>query len=351
MRILFYIEHFKKIGGAENYAVSLCKELSHRGYELHIVCKDGDELDGIKLYGNFHDIKGILRKVKHDISFDWGLFERADISRLGGGIHRFFIDYALYSFPPYLRPIKWILYRLGKHKKKIRHQKYVLDSPFSLYIAPSLFIKRHAIEYGISDNRITVLYNGVDLKRFMPEDKSSRDKIRKKWGIKERDVVFLFVSHNLRLKNLRLLKKVFDELHKDFPMIKLMVVGKRKPGFRAPYLVYTGPVQDMPEIYALGDVLVHPSYFDTFGSVVIEAMASGLPVIVSRFAGASEIVEDGGIVLPVVGSEAMQLWRGSIKEMLDKELRADMGYKARLIAERYDFSSYVDRIEALIRSV
>ena len=118
MIILFYIEHFKEIGGAENYAVSLCRELSNRGHKLHIVCKDGDRLDGIKIYNEFHNIKGILKRVKHDISLDWGLFERADISRLGGGIHKFFIDYALYSYPIYLRPIKWILYRIGRHKKR-----------------------------------------------------------------------------------------------------------------------------------------------------------------------------------------------------------------------------------------
>lgn len=351
MRILFYIEHFKEIGGAENYAILLCKELMERGHEIHVVCKDGDESKGIRLYKEFYNIKDVLKRVRPDISFDWGLFERANISRLGGGIHKIFINHALYSYPWYIRPIKRLLYKTGRHKKKMSHQEYVLNSASTFYIAPSRLIKRHAIKYGIPENRVTVLHNGINLNRFTLEDGGAlRNKMRESWKIKKEEVVFLFIAHNLRLKNLALLKRVFEKLYKNYPEIRLIVVGKKRPNFKAPYLTYVGPIQDMRRIYAAGDVLLHPSYFDTFGSVVIEAMASCLPVIVSRFTGASEIVEDGGAVLPVIGNRVEELWTDSIKLMLDKELRLDKGYKARLVAEKHDFSSYMDKIEEIITS-
>jgi len=349
MKILFYIEYFKNMGGAENYAISLCKELKKRGHDIHVVCRDGNDIASIKIHRNFNNIKEVWKKVIPDVTFDWGLFERADISRLGGGIHKKFILYGLYTYPHYIRPIKWLLYRIGKHRKKIKQQAYVLSSQSTLYIAPSNFIKKHAVDYGIPENRIVVLYNGVDLVKFCPKNKRFKIDQRRKWGIGEDEVVFLFVSHNLRLKNIRLLKKVFDKLFPKYSMIRLMVVGKRRPNFTAPYLIYTGAIDDMREIYAIGDVLVHPSYFDTFGSVVIEAMASGIPVIVSKFTGASEIVENGGFVLPVVENNVEEIWANTVEKMLNKRFRLELGRTAREIAEKYDFSLYVDKIEEIIR--
>ncbi len=351
MRILFFVEHFRSIGGAENLAVSVCKELSKRGHEIHVICKDGEEIDSIKTYKRFSNIKEIVKEIKPDLTFDWGLFEKAHLSRLGGSIHKIFLEYSLFSYPLVLRPFKWISYKLGKHRKKIKHQEYVLSSKNTIYIAPSNFVKEHCLRYGLPENRIRVIYNGVDLNRFFPPSNEQRVMERKKWDIGINEVVFLFIAHNLKLKNIALLKKVFDKLYKKHPFVKLLVTGKRRPRFNAPYLIYTGAIQDMHKIYWVADVLVHPSYFDTFGSVVLEAMASGIPAVVSSWAGASEIVEDSGIVLPVVGKNVPVLWMQGLEKMLDKALREKMGDNARKISQKYEFISYVNKIEALFKEV
>ncbi len=345
------MEHFKSIGGAENLAVSLCKELSKRGHDIHVICRDAEPIDSIKTYKRFSDIKKIIKQIKPDITFDWGLFERAHLSRLGGSIHKIFLKYSLFSYPLFLRPFKWISYKLGKHRKKIKHQEYVLSSKNTVYIAPSNFVKEHCIRYGLSKRNIRVIYNGVNLNEFFPPSKAERLFERKKWGIRTDEVAFLFVAHNLRLKNIALLKNVFDRLYKRYPFIKLLVTGKRKPRFSSPYLIYTGAIQDMRKIYWAADVLVHPSYFDTFGSVVLEAMASGIPAVVSCWAGASEVVEDAGIVLPVVGKDVTVLWMKSLEKMLDKDLREEMGDNARKISQKYEFASYISKIEALFKEI
>ena len=349
MKILFFIEHFENRGGAEKLAVSLCKQLYKRGYEIHVVCKDGEENNFAKLHKKFPYIRDAVKEIRPDITFDWGLFERADISRLGGGIHEIFLKYSLISYPLYLRPIKWIYYKMWKHQKKIRHQRYVLQAENTIYIAPSYFVKTQALQYGIEKERVRVIYNGIDIEEFSPADHNYKLAQREKWGIKEDEVVFLFVAHNLRLKNISLLKRVFAQLSEKYPNIRLIVVGRKMPDLRGIPAIYTGVIKDMPEIYKIADVLVHPSYFDTFGTVVLEAMASGIPVIVSNLAGSSEIVEDGGVVLPVIGEDVEKLWKEALEEMLEKEIRLSMGLKARNIAQKYSILSYTDKIEELIK--
>jgi len=349
LKLLFYIEHFRNIGGAENLAISVCKELKKRGYRISVVSKDGEDLEGIRIYRNFSEIKEIIKKERPDVTFDWGLFERADISRLGGSIHRIFLRYSLYSYPILLRPVKWLYYRLSKkHQEKIRHQEYVLSKTDTLFICPSHFVKKHALEYGIPERNLRVIYNGVDLERFFPCEEKRKNSEKERWGLKDK-TVFVFVAHNLRLKNIGLLKAVFDDLYRKYPEIRLLVVGKRKPSFRRPYLMWTGFMKDIRKVYTVADVLLHPSYFDTFGSVVIEAMASGIPVLVSEFCGASEIVEDGGKVLPVVGRGVKDVWKDEIERIMDKDERRIISENARRIAKKYDLISYVDKIEGLFK--
>jgi len=349
MKVLFYIEHFRGIGGGENTAISLCRELRKRGYEIYVIAKDGDEMEGIKLIKKFSRINETVKEISPDITFDWGLFERADISRLGGGIHKIFLEYDLLSRPFFLRPLlRWIYLNSRKHKEKIRHQEYVLKKEDTIYIAPSNFVKEHAIKY-IPEERIRVIYNAVNLKRFSPANDEERVSERKKWNIGDKEILFLFVAHNLRLKNIGLLRKVFDKLYKRHKNIRLMVVGKRRPRFKSPYLIYAGEIADMPKIYKMADVLVHPSYFDTFGSVILEAMASGIPVISSKYTGASEILEDSGISLPVLGNNIEKMWEDKIEKMLDKKLREMMGKRAREISERYDLKTYTDKIEEIFQ--
>lgn len=348
MKILFFVEHFKNIGGAENLVISVCKELSKRGHEVHVICKDSEPTGSIEVHRGFSEIKETIDKTKPDVTFDWGLFERADLSRLGGSIHEIFLRYSLFSYPLVFRPFKWLSYRIGKHREKIRHQRYVLSSRNTIYIAPSNFVKEHCLRYGLLEHKIRVIYNGVDLNRFSPPSRKNRLLEREKWGIRRDEVVFLFIAHNLRLKNIALLKRVFDMLYKKYPFVKLLVVGKRRPHFNAPYLIYTGTTREIWKIYWAADVLVHPSYFDTFGSVVLEAMACGIPAVVSAWTGASEIVEGSGFVLPVVGKNVPALWEHSLEKMLDKSIRKQLGINAEKTSRNYGIISYVNKIEALL---
>ena len=165
-------------------------------------------------------------------------------------------------------------------------------------------------------------------------------------------MLFLFVADNLKLKNLDLLRAVFAASYPRFPGIRLVVVGKRAPPFAAPYLLHTGSAREVERCYAAGDALLHPTYYDTFGSVVLEAMSCGLPVVVSQCAGAGELVEEGvsGYRLAVTGDRrgVVAAWCQALERLLDPVRRRDLGRAGRLTAGRHTFSAHLDAWEALL---
>ena len=356
-KLLFFVEHFNvAAGGAENVAVHVCRALSQRGYDVHVAADTADAVDGIALHEGLSRIPEILSAVGPDITVDWGFFHGADVHRLGGGIHREFLKSNLAGCPKFLRWLKRLSYCRGKHRAIIRKEDELIHNREALFVAISNFVKGQAVRAGAHPDSVVVLYNGVDTKRFDPEAvRARRADVRQQWGLAEEDIAFLFVAHNLRLKNLRLLKRVFDDLSAKQQRLRLVVIGKRKPAFSAPYLIYAGATGQVEYAYGGGDALLHPSYFDTFGNVVLEALSCGLPVVVSDQCGASELIEEGenGFVLPVTGDGLhIREWSDAVSQLAgDDTLRHSLGAAGRRTALKHGYETYVDRFEAYVRQV
>jgi UDP-glucose:(heptosyl)LPS alpha-1,3-glucosyltransferase len=127
--------------------------------------------------------------------------------------------------------------------------------------------------------------------------------LREKSGIRENDIVFLFVSYDLKKKGIEPLVEAAAKLKKTGnDNFKVVIVGG------TPYhsltglveslglkddIIFAGRVKSIDEFYANSDVFVLPTYYDACSLVVIEAMASGLPSITTTFNGASGIIIDG----------------------------------------------------------
>jgi UDP-glucose:(heptosyl)LPS alpha-1,3-glucosyltransferase len=118
---------------------------------------------------------------------------------------------------------------------------------------------------------------GVDLARFRPG------------GTKPRRQRLLFVATNFRLKGLRTLLDAMRLL----PRAALTVVGPDRP-IPADRVTYVPRADDLPALYREADVLVHPTFYDTAALVVLEALASGTPVVTTRRDGNADLAELGG---------------------------------------------------------
>ena len=355
-RVLFYVEHFALAGsGAENDAVQLCRALAARGWEVHVAARTGAPCPDVQVHlDSFERLAQVTVGLQPDATVDWGFFHQADLHRLGGGIHR---AYHALSLAAYHGPARWLRQlrlRTGKDRAVLAREAELLRRPAARFLAISRFVARQALAAGAAPHAVSVLHNAVDTQRFHPAAvPAARVAVRQRWRAGDDAVVYLFVAHNLRLKNLALLQRVFPAVVAACPGARLVVVGRRPPPWSAPWLHWDGPSAAMEQLYPAADVLVHPSFFDAFGNVVLEAMSCGLPVLVSDVSGASELVTSGqdGVVLPVSGAANVAApWRDQLLRLArETAWRQQLGAAARVTARHHDFAEYVPKFEAVLR--
>lgn len=353
MKLLFFVEHFSLSGsGAENDAVNLCRALAERGHEVHVCCEDGEEFDKIQLH-KLSQADRVAAEIKPDKTIDWGFLHQADLYRVGGGIHQEYLKYYLNAFPKSIQWFKKLEFKFkSKHRKRIEFEQNFLESTDSHFSCISNLVANQISTAGIKRDKISVEYNLVNRDQFQPQPEAIRIKQRQDWGVESDAIVGLFIAHNLQLKNLKLLIQVYDQLIGQFPNLKLVVCGKRKPKQKRPYLIYAGTTPTLEKFYAATDFLLHPTYYDSFANVVPEAMACGKVVLVSDQAGAAEQVEDGknGFVLPVTTANAEEMWSEKLSDLLkDKPLRNRIATEAEK-ASGLTYQDFVTQFEKLLQN-
>ncbi|MCF2141998.1 MAG: glycosyltransferase family 1 protein [Candidatus Lokiarchaeota archaeon] len=171
---------------------------------------------------------------------------------------------------------------------------------------------------------VDIWSRGIDRKQFNPKNRSKE--LRKAWNA-ENKKVFLFVGRLVWYKGLRTFIKIYKQfenrLDKDMAFV-LIGDGPIRATLQAemPKAIFTGYLhgEKLGQAYASADVLLFPSTTETFGQVIQEALASGLPVIVSDKGGCQEIVNQskGGIIVPW---KNLSLWKEACEVMLFDEIQ------------------------------
>ena len=220
-------------------------------------------------------------------------------------------------------------------------------------VAVSEKVAQELMAIGVPRDRIRVILNGIDLQEFAPGIVD-----RQKWGLPEEVPLALFAG------DIRTPRKNLDTvLHSlvQVPQLHLAVVGGTA-GSPYPELArslnlenrvhFLGFRQDVPDLMKAADFLVFPSRYEPFGLVVLEAMATGIPVITAATTGAAELVTpDCGVVLP--DSDDIQALAKALNQLVkcDRQQRLQMGKIARAIAEHHSWanmaSNYVNLFEEL----
>lgn len=189
------------------------------------------------------------------------------------------------------------------------------------------------IDRGFAPEKLKILPRGLDTDLFNP---ARRDLAF--WpgaGANGAEVRLLYVGRISREKDLDVLVAAYDKVREQGHRLKLYVVGhgpySEALAAALPDAVFLGYLtgEALAKAYASADIFVFPSTTDTFGNVIIEAQASGLPVIVSDLGGPKELVEDGVSGIVTKAHDTDDFARAINRLAGDATLRARMGEKAR----------------------
>lgn len=214
--------------------------------------------------------------------------------------------------------------------------RYVLGmlARASLRVTPSVFLQRVFLRYGLSAE---VIPNIIDLSRFVPAPPRS----------------FAYAPHVLVTRNLEAIYDIptairaFARVQPVFPGARLTVAGSGPELTRLQTLVaglglqdcvrFSGRIAnaDMPVLYAMADCLLNPSTVDNMPISILEAFASGVPVVSSSAGGIPDMVEQGvsGLLVPVGDDEAMA--RELLSVLQDASLAAGLRQAGLQQAQKY----------------
>ncbi len=242
-------------------------------------------------------------------------------------------------------------------------ERYVVRAGARQVLAVSNLLASEISEnYRPLPERLGVLHNGVDLREFHPWEGEDIARTRNALGIPNGREVVLFVGHNWERKGLDVLVNALARLaerHRRTCPYLIVAGGSRRRAYMEDVRIrlngnvrFLGTRADMPRIYNAGDLLVFPSEQDSFGLPVLEAMACGLPTIVSRCAGVAEVITHGfdGVLLddPTSPEEVADKIEGL---KCDPEFRRDMGVRARKTAEKFSWDEVARQVEGIYKEL
>ncbi len=356
-------------GGTEADLRRLATGLAARGHEVHVFCARRDAAVAGAVVHTVPIVRAgrlarllsfavaaprAVARARVDLVIGFGRTAHQDVVRVGGGTHRSYLACMEAAGlrgrrrGPYHRAILWLEGRQfapGGHRHVLAVSERVRDEVMR--------------DYRVDRERITVIYNGVDLDRFHPALRPTLGaQERRALGVGEGTRLCAAIGTGFERKGFDLLLRLWREAPPPHTVLVLVGDDERLGSYRreakAPPLagrvILTGPRGDVEAVLAAADVVCVPSRQEAFGNVVLEACAAGVPVVTSRRAGAAELLDGPLADLVVENVENLSALGAALGRALDADgLR--LGRAARARAETLPWDRHLDRVEALLKEV
>ncbi len=215
-------------------------------------------------------------------------------------------------------------------------------------LAPSKLVQRQMRELGI-DN-VGLWRRGVDAQAFHPGFRSAAMRDEMTAGNPD-DTALLYVGRLSDEKQIEHIRPALESL----PKTRLILVGDgpARPALERAFaglpVTFMGYLRGerLSQAYASADIFVFPSRLETFGLVVIEAMAAGLPVVASRVGGVSDVLREGETGYTFASGDTGALTEGIRKIAGNRDRMTYMGAQARAYAETQSWDAIMDEVIAL----
>jgi len=328
------------VGGVETGTVDLSKELIKRGHKVVVVSGGG------KLVRNLIEMNATHIELSVDKKSPFTII--SSIKKLEAIIKDERID-IVHSRSRVPNIIAFFAARRAGAKFITTAHGYYSNHLISrvtgwakFVIVASSVIGRHMIEnFKVPHERVRLIPRGVDLDKFKFNMPSASPKSEYKIGV---------IGRVTPIKGHGFFLQVIARVARLFPKVKVLIVGdapKDKPGYMEKlkllvkqlqiekFVEFTGAQYDIPKIMSGLDLLVLPSVGqEAFGRVIIEASASGVPVIATAIGGAIEIIEDNHTGILVRPGDMLEMVNSIIRVLKDRELSKSLAMEARKKIER-----------------
>ena len=244
-------------------------------------------------------------------------------------------------------------YGLGLLTRMLTHYLRWFHNRSAMTLVPSvsqrLELERRHFE------RLALLSRGVDSQLFHPSKRQSA--LREQWGLSDTDIAVIHVGRLAPEKNLGLLKRCFETLCETYPQrhLKLIVVGdgpqRSALEKELPEAIFCGAQRGeaLAAHYASGDLFVFPSLTETFGNVVLEALASGLGVVAYDQAAAAQHIRHGYNGVSAMPGDEQAFCEAAAWLLEEDERLRCVRLNARQHGSRQGWAAIIEQFEGYLR--
>jgi sugar transferase (PEP-CTERM/EpsH1 system associated) len=345
IRVLHVVDSLR-VGGLENGVVNLVNALDEKVFQSSICClRTTGGLQkrlrdpGIKVFELHQKVKDNLFPRMRRILTD----ESIDIVH-SNGYGTFFdsvVGAQLARTPFIVHCIHGIYWRdMGKMKMRRRIMQRLLSLRTHKLYAVADFLREYYIHVvGVPARRIDTIYNGVDIEAYAPIDQNARRDEKVKLGFPAGQILIGAVGTLYWVKDPQIFLKAASLVVRERDDVSFVWVGDgplrdqlhkvaRELNLEGK-LTFLGSRDDVPRILAALDVFVLPSLIEGFSYSILEAMASGLPVVATDVGGNAELIQDGvsGYLMPT--KKPRLLADILLRLASDESLRTQLGQRAR----------------------
>lgn len=355
---IIHVIHRLNVGGLENGLVNLINHLPADKYQHAIICLTESSDFKRRIHRNDVDVYELHKCDGKDIRIYWRLWillrrlrplivHTRNLSALESGVVAAFAGVPIRIHGEHGRDIYDLYGNNTKYKRLRRLCAPFIDQFIALSRDLEFWLKN---EVGISPYKIVQLYNGVDTQRFHPRSNRTHDPKQFPSGFLSSDSIIIGTVGRLEpVKDQMTLLQAFLQLRKSAPMhserCRLVILGDGPLHSKIEqllaqideqtrnYVWLAGSRDDVPDILRNFDIFVLPSLGEGISNTILEAMASGLPVVATRVGGNQELVQEGVTGCLVSAADPDEMANALLTYLDDPELGQKQGQAGRKRAE------------------
>lgn len=330
IRIAIVRQNYTPFGGAERFVERALGALEKQGVAVSLIARrwpaDGARSGVVcnpfylgRLWrdvGFARCVQRVMAQSEFDLVQSHERIAGCDLFRAGDGVHAAWLEWRgrragfLARLWPRLSP--WHRYVLAAEARMFRHPR------LKAVICNSRLVRDEIMRlYAVDPAKLHVIYNGIDLEAFHPELAAShRVSVRADLGLAGDVPIFVFVGSGFARKGVATLIRAAALMHNR--NARFWIIGQDKHGTRYARLAkrlgvaerfhFLGAQRDVRPYLAAADAFVLPTQYDPLPNAALEALACGLPVIVSDSCGVAELIRPGesGFICPAEDAPALR---------------------------------------------